>query len=280
MVSEMLIDRQSCDCGRESCDNPTDAGMGGNDLTTDGSSDLDDLSEIADEVVVTILDWDDTLCPTRYIKSVARPFTAEPGLLSIDFQFHDGLHHHADLVAKTLRAARALGRVVIVTLAERGWVLASAERFLPGLDLQRLLDELDIPIYYAAEHVQRSVSRLVRKPTPMRKLLAEGIDVQKMCKQAAMEKCLRYICRKRQVRLNVISIGDSAAGREAIKDAMWSPVRAGLPMFAHLCKTVKLAEAPSLVQMGCQLRSLIDLLPRMVDCLVEFDHILDDCLVE
>merc|ERR1712176_768297 len=108
-----------------------------------------------------------------------------------DSPFHGPLRRHAQLVAETLRTARSVGRVAIVTLSQRGWVFDSAARFLPGLDLQQLVGELDISIYYASEHVHSSVARMVRSKVGAAEMLSRGINVQEECKRAAMEKCLR-----------------------------------------------------------------------------------------
>ena len=239
-------------------------------LTIESLEDFEHLCKITDEVV-TIFDWDDTLCPSHYIRSAVEPCLKGARSISPDSPIYGPLCAHAGLVAATLRAARAIGKVAIVTLAQRGWVHDSAARFLPGLDLQVLLDELDIPVYYAFEHVHKSVARLIRMPRTASRMRAQGTDVQKGCKRAAMEKCLRRMWRKRHVRLNVISIGDSTAERDAIKEIMWFPACAGLPSLEHLCKTIKLAEDPTLEELGGQLRSLSSWLPKMVDCLVDAD---------
>merc|ERR1719422_1141090 len=124
---------------------------------------MEDMFEASSEVV-TIFDWDDTLMPTWYIKHVVEPCTvgARDASLAIDSPFYEQLCRHAEVVAETLRTAASLGRVAIVTLSKRGWVLDSAARFLPGLDIQQLVDALAIPIYYATEHVHSSIARRVR----------------------------------------------------------------------------------------------------------------------
>merc|ERR1719422_2671704 len=177
--------------------------------------DMEDMLEASSEVV-TIFDWDDTLLPSWHITHVVEPCTvgARDAPLAIDSPFYEPLRRHAEVVAETLRAAASLGRVAIVTLSKRGWVPDSAARFLPGLDIQQLVDSLDIPIYYATEHVHSSVARLVRASGGPASMLEEGVDLLRWCKRSAMEKFLRTVCRNRHVRLNVISVGDSSVEQD------------------------------------------------------------------
>merc|ERR1719356_1301118 len=156
-------------------------------------------------------------------------------------------------------------------MSKRGWVFNSAARFLPGLDLQQLVRELDIPIYYSGEHVRSSVARIARSRAGTAEMLSRGINVQELCKRSAMEKCLRSVCRGRQVRLHVISVGDSDVEKNSIKEVLWSPSRARLPSLEHLCKTIKFVEEPNLENLGCQLKSLISWLPEIVAHEEDFD---------
>lgn len=217
------------------------------------------------EEVVIFFDWDDTLLPASHITEACTNLSASE-LLSMGC-----LRQHSQIVAATLRVARSRGRVALVTLAQRGWVHESAARFLPTLDLPKLLEELDIPIYYAHEHVPYHVASVARSANGTREMMQEGVDVLQRCKRAAMEKCLRRICRKRQMRLNVVSIGDSSIEKRALKAAMWSPTAAGLPAGEHPCKTVKLAGSPTLEQLGEQLHLLKQALPDIVAQQEDYD---------
>jgi len=232
---------------------------------SDSSSDLDIDLEIADEVV-TVFDWDDTLLPTWYVKSVVEPCLGGETSVGPESPFHEALHTHAALVEETLRAARAFGHVAIVTLSSQGWVFKSAARFLPGLDMQRLVDELAIPVL--------AIGRAIRSRQAISESLAEGVDLLEVCRAAAMEACLRKICRRREVRLNVISVSDQEAGsleQEALREVLWCPRRSRLPLLQHLCKTVKFVEEPSLVELGCQLKVLNFWHPAMAGHTQDFD---------
>jgi len=73
--------------------------------------------------------------------------------LPVDSEFYQTFARHARMVEFVLRSARQIGHVAIVTLAQCPWVLTSADRFLPNLDLSALLQELQIDVYYAREYV-------------------------------------------------------------------------------------------------------------------------------
>jgi len=70
-----------------------------------------------------------------------------------DCPFREALVAHAHVVAFVLRAARSVARVAIVTNSMSPWVVSSGERYLPGLDVEALLRELEIPVFYARRHV-------------------------------------------------------------------------------------------------------------------------------
>mmetsp|Transcript_71912 Transcript_71912/g.185485 ORF Transcript_71912/g.185485 Transcript_71912/m.185485 type:complete len:444 (-) Transcript_71912:208-1539(-) len=99
---------------------------------------------------VIIFDWDDTLCPTSYILQ-----NLDAGaVVDEDHPAYEELVQHAHLVGFILRTTRRIARVAIVTNSLSPWVLASGARYLPGLDLKHLLDELDIPVYYSRSHIE------------------------------------------------------------------------------------------------------------------------------
>lgn len=108
------------------------------------------------ENAVIIFDWDDTLLPTTYILSTVIPSLAEEdraGVLPESSPHQAALAAHAHLVGFLLRTARRVARVAIVSNSLSPWVEASSARYLPGLDLESLLRELDVPIYYARRHL-------------------------------------------------------------------------------------------------------------------------------
>lgn len=240
---------------------------------------VDPQVAVETERSVILFDWDDTILPTWYLKSVVEPCT--PGVrgapLSQDSPFHEPLRRHAELVAEVLRSARAVGRVAIVTLSMRPWVHASAAQFLPGLDLQELLEELDIPIYYSFEHVHSSLKRCARCKDTVLEMLREGTDVLAACKRSAMKKCLRNICGESEcVRQNVLSIGDCETEQNALKDVLWHD-RPLEPLERQpICKTLRLLEESGLEELGEQLHIIRAWLPTIMAHRQDFDFNLDE----
>lgn len=226
-----------------------------------------------------ILDWDDTLLPTWYLKSVVEPCTpgARGAAIPSDSPFYEPMRRHGETIAEVLRAARAVGRVAIVTLSMRPWVHSSAAQFLPGLDLQELLEELDIKIYYAFEHVHPRLMRVARRRDIAVDLIEDGTDVLAACKRAAMKKALRDLRGKdASLRHNVLSIGDSCIEQNAMKDVLWHE-RPHEPLERQsLCKTMKLLEESSLQGLGEQLHILRAWLPTMMAHRQDFDLSMDE----
>ncbi|OLQ04656.1 hypothetical protein AK812_SmicGene12235 [Symbiodinium microadriaticum] len=268
---------------------------------------------ICPEARVIILDWDDTLLPTGFLrdalkiysncralgvatqfrrpgmmrknaKSPARAVVNQPAAASIweiglcdlaqatgpafclplecvdstrptsGFPCMAALEAHANLVRQVLTAARSLGHVAIVTLAERPWVHDSAEHYLPNLNLAQLLRQLDIPVYYAVEY--RKPSRHPIMDTP-----------PSTSKRLAMEDFLSTVGLPKGARYNLLSVGDSMAEREAARQATASIAKRASKLLnpAPLCKTVKFQTDPSLKMLSWELRGLLIHLKQAVE---------------
>lgn len=105
---------------------------------------------------VIIFDWDDTLLPTSYIVQTVIPSHPQKDHMSTlppNSPYTAALAAHGHLVGFLLRAARRVARVAIVSNSLSPWVEASAANYLPGLDLEALLEELEVPVFYARRHV-------------------------------------------------------------------------------------------------------------------------------
>jgi hypothetical protein len=249
---------------------------GQQEAATDASaSDL--ISVFAPEETVIIFDWDDTLFPTWFISEVVIPCTDNSETrpagqsrwdqpLPEDSPFAEVLRKHATTIEETLRSARSVGRVGIVTLSQRPWVQSSASRYLPDFDLDPLLEELQIPVIYARECVAR---QMVSRAEQMQE---EGVNVMTIAKQAAMLKALKKLYGKKPWK-NVISIGDSIVERDAITDVLWSRDDLESP---PCCKTVKLVEDPSMEQLRAELVLLGMWLHSMAAHGEDFDVVMDE----
>jgi len=195
---------------------------------------------------VIIFDYDDTLFPTSYMNKVLEL----DGLrdLTPTSAFYWGMCRHAQFVESLLRTARQVANVAIVTLSDVSWVKDSAKRYLPGLRIHDLLKELNIPVYYAVEHI----------PVTTHFVETEEVDLHVIAKRNAMNKFIQRVCRKKGAVSNVVSIGDSYAEAEALKEIAWSTLEN-----SH-CTTIRLLDTPSLEDLSDQIEHLIEALPQLV----------------
>lgn len=218
---------------------------------------------------VIIFDWDDTLFPTWFCMEVVNPCLPDDGTGkprgAANSAFAEGLEQHAKLVVAILVAARSVGRVGIVTLAARPWVHSSASRYLPGLDLPAVLKELGIPIIYARECMKKAMISQAE--------VEEGVNVYVEAKRQAMLKAMKKLYGRNPWK-NIISIGDSIAERDAIKELLWSHEQESPD--PPICKTVKLMEDPTVEQLGAELLLLGMWLRSMARHGEDFDVTMDD----
>lgn len=216
---------------------------------------------------VIIFDWDDTLFPTWFISEVVIPGLPEESRgkpLPVDSVYYETMANHAKIVQTLLQSACAIGRVGLVTLSLRPWVLTCANRFLPGLDFETTRHEFKIPVVYARECVTKSMR--------VNADVEEGVNILTIAKQAAMQKALKRLYGKGQTWRNIISVGDSIVERDALKELLWSQDTESDP----LCKTVKLMEEPTAEQLGAQMMLLSGLLGAMARHEEDFDIVIDD----
>jgi len=209
---------------------------------------------------VIIFDWDDTLFPTRHVTEVVKALHPKDGPLPSESPYHTDLKAHAQIVESILLSAReVVGRVSIVTLARRPWVENSAAWYLPGLDFEKLFQELEIEIFYAREHITR--------PHIYNAQLEEGVDMFVIAKRNAMLKCLRKLYGPSTKTMHVISVGDSTVEHLAAKEVLWCcPQEAG-----SYCKTIKLMSDPSVQNLAEELQVLASWLQQIVACEKDFD---------
>eukprot|EP00931_Biecheleriopsis_adriatica_P066569 TRINITY_DN40899_c0_g1_i1.p1 TRINITY_DN40899_c0_g1~~TRINITY_DN40899_c0_g1_i1.p1 ORF type:complete len:357 (+),score=60.30 TRINITY_DN40899_c0_g1_i1:29-1099(+) len=214
---------------------------------------------------VLIFDWDDTLLPTTFINNViaaSRPPGRQLSPVMEQSPFYTGLASVARSVRDLLLAASRYGRVGIVTLAQRPWVMSSAECFLPDLRIKELLKELKIPVFYASEHVCEQTLR------------RNSDDAYITAKRTAMERCVAQFCGEMENCKSAMSIGDSEFELYAIQDLvdelasqrrspMSSPAAQKECQQGPFCKTVLLGQYSSLVPFQKQLKVLTDQLERL-----------------
>ncbi|OLP93694.1 hypothetical protein AK812_SmicGene24364 [Symbiodinium microadriaticum] len=175
-----------------------------------------DSSAVSFEDTLLIFDWDDTVLPSSW---VVRSSEVLP-------HHRKQLFEVATAAAETLRLAKQLGTVVIITNAERGWIELSCQKFLPTL-------------YPALE----SVKVLSARTTYESSTLASALPALMMCRAAhrlGLRKCRRK---------NVLSLGDSVHEREALR-------RATLHLPGCWSKCLKFVERPDISKI-CHQHALV-----------------------
>merc|ERR1740121_1978475 len=227
------------------------------------------------EQTIILLDWDDTLCPSTWIRS-------NRGALSF-FKPAPNIEKHQVPLRKLeancealLRSAMTLGTVIIVTNAMEPWVETSSRHFLPGL--LPLVHEL--PVIYARSvyetHTCDPVSGESRRAMPGlynadgTNRLANGMRMRgfdeaepQRWKELVFEQEISsfYSRYARQSWKNVISIGDSIFERDAVRNVVLQR-----PMPGRKCrtKTLKLFDNPGIEELIEQVRLVHEGLHAMV----------------
>lgn len=207
---------------------------------------------------VIVFDWDDTLFPTWYITEFVQKDLGKDGAVSEDTPYWDVLAAHGLVMRETLEEASRRGKAFIVTLARRPWVLDSAAKYVPGIDMETLFSKLGIEIFYARE--------CLRKPEIALAQLEEGLDMFALAKRNAMQRCL-HKSYKKGTKMHLLSIGDSPAERQAAHEVLWCAFQEN----ESFCKTVKLMADPSLSNLSGELRLLLSWFGKMVSYKDDFD---------
>jgi len=200
-----------------------------------------------------IFDWDDTLCPTWWIRAIM-----QPSLNRVDISsYSDVLHKQAGIMEECLRAAKALGTVDIVTLANPQWLEQSCKWLqCGGVDLKRLFDELQIQVHYAQ--------------IPRPEAVPSGTDVAVHAKKVCMTRIMdKYYGTNMQAHIHAMSIGDQAAEATALKEVLKD--RQKKAWKRPLCKVLRLPEEPMLEDLGKSVQQVTKNLPSLVNRQDDFD---------
>lgn len=97
----------------------------------DSNSDCNgnDSPTFSPEETLIILDWDDTILPTTWLTDQG----CTGNVVDLKHWHKKQLKMIAERAARTLRIAKKLGQVVIITNAKAGWVELSCHRYMPTL---------------------------------------------------------------------------------------------------------------------------------------------------
>lgn len=248
-----------------------------------------------------LFDWDDTLCPTTFVRSdprlqwseqapcfdsdpdmplrpgggndLHRPLSQSgPSHIQTKVGMRDALEQHVQTVIALLNLATELGNVKIVTLAKPEWFESSISNFMPGL--AGVFEKLDIEVIYARESL------------PGRDLARAALDdreVGQVLKTKAISGVIKRFYKtghRSRSWKNIISIGDSECEKWAVQDVVFrheQKDRSGLEKRCR-CKAVKMLERPDLLFLTGQLQAIISWIAKISSYDGDIDMDLDDIL--
>lgn len=238
------------------------------------------------EQTIILFDWDDTLCPSNWIRE-NRPTLSFFKPAPSDEKFQRPLRELQKQVEATLKLAMKMGKVIIVTNAMEPWVETSCRNFLPSL----VPIVMQIPVIYARSifdthncdpmknRVGGSRSSSPRSGALPGMYSAQGQNklanynarlamqtdelAPQKWKEIAFEQEITgfYSRYAHQSWKNVISIGDSIFERDAVRRVVLNR-----PSMKKKCrtKTAKLLEEPEVDELIAQVRVIHDALGLMV----------------
>ena len=186
-----------------------------------------------------ILDWDDTLLPSRVATRCMQPRAPTLGPPKLPPTLTVDLDLLSEDVISLLKTCKARGRVIIVTNAMKGWVETSGKRLLPRV-LAHIAQE-QIPIV-SAQHDWYAPRRRTYN----------GFDDPTEWKAACFKAQVDAFAGSSAFPINLISIGDSMYERTAAQALLSNDN-------VRVCKTVKFVDTPkpTIAQLRGQITSLI-----------------------
>lgn len=231
------------------------------------------------EQTIILLDWDDTLCPSTWIRGNRGALSFFKPAPQID-KYQLPLRKLEANCEALLRSAMKLGTVIIVTNAMEPWVETSSRHFLPGL--LPLVHEL--PVIYARSVYETqacdpaNASGEARRAAPgmydangqnrlsnVRQVIGQRFDEAEpqRWKELVFEQEISgfYSRYSQQSWKNVLSIGDSIFERDAVRNVV---LQRPTPGRKCRTKTLKLFDNPGIEELIEQVRLVHEGLAAMV----------------
>lgn len=249
-----------------------------------------------------VLDYDDTLFPTSWVREIGLPWQTplQEQLDACDERLRADYEQVTDLLADCEREGEALlrrcaelsaGGVFLVTLATQEWMDKTLKNFVPKMG--KALDELGIPVICARDFVPRD--RWPRSSASTQACKAFGDEAKRRAIVDVLGKF--YDQYEGQTWKNIVSIGDSDHEREATQSAIeeyfhetvgpvsavdgdgatsgaqcltltgqTSPAASTDVKFVRVrCKTITLLDNPTIEEVCAQLRLIRDWMKPLVD---------------
>eukprot|EP00929_Paragymnodinium_shiwhaense_P108476 TRINITY_DN7478_c0_g2_i2.p1 TRINITY_DN7478_c0_g2~~TRINITY_DN7478_c0_g2_i2.p1 ORF type:complete len:336 (+),score=82.56 TRINITY_DN7478_c0_g2_i2:95-1102(+) len=206
------------------------------------------LHYMAPDQTIIIFDWDDTLCPSTFMRRHCGSTRGNSMNAPIEQQMQQELDRLVDQVIPLLRAAQAMGKVVLVTNARRPWVDTSCAKYIPRL--QEHLKGIDV--IYAMEYLSDAEATRALTTNTLVQSKARAM------KAAVGDFYSRYA---NQSWKNLISVGDALYEHEAIRQ-----VAEERPGQSKKCrtKTMKLIESPTVSGLALELSLVENWLAKVV----------------
>lgn len=192
---------------------------------------------------IIVFDWDDTLLASTHICRSENLLTENSNLSEEEKK---DLQYLENVVCLLLEKAKQLGKVVIISNSEEGWVQMSAKKWMPKVE--PFLTE--IPVIHA-----RTKYKHIDPNDPF------------VWKMEAFKEHIDKIYHQRKGKLHILSVGDSIIERDVTKTMVLKHYT------DSISKTVKLKEFPTIKHVYVQLQSVIEKLEAI--CSHETDLHLD-----
>ena len=226
-----------------------------------------------------VFDWDDTLFPTYWLAS--RGITMQTSQIDIPKEIYIMCKKLEMMVKRLLEQATRLGKVIIVTNAEIGWVEMTAERFMPSLlpllnsmycetTNTKVFDTLSAITTPNTNYVEIISARTMYeniygispqswKIQAFQKLINNYEETNKMYEGFGFPLLAKRV-------LHVISIGDSEYERHAVHHATKR-----MATSAVKTKSIKLINHPHVKNVMHQVKHIYRQLPQIVGHYDSFD---------
>mmetsp|Transcript_99020 Transcript_99020/g.171619 ORF Transcript_99020/g.171619 Transcript_99020/m.171619 type:complete len:272 (-) Transcript_99020:70-885(-) len=214
------------------------------DQESETGSDSDRGHRFASEETILIFDWDDTVLPSSWVHEQGLRLDGDSCVTDAQ---QEELAKLARLAAETLRLAKELGTVVLVTNAERGWIELSCQKFLPAL--------------YPSLETVKLLSARSEYETPA---ISSPFEWKLRAFTSEIDRVFRADENRRK---NILSLGDSYHEREAL-------ITATATLANCRTKSLKFVERPRIDQL-CKEHTLVASCFRRI---VHHDGNLDLCI--
>lgn len=216
---------------------------------------------------VILFDWDDTLCPTHWIRDKF------PSLLKAapdEDWAQNPLRELEAEVKKLLEESLEVGRVVIVTNALEPWVTTSCKNFFPGL--LPIVENIQV-MYARSIYTSYGIDSPQSRPQLNDRLVESGFregaaplnsfEAPRLWKENAFHLALNELHSEyeQQSWKNIICIGDSPVEHQAVRKVIAQRPNRNRRCFT---KTIKFLQEPSIQELIAQVKMMQGALPRMI----------------